>query len=271
MPRTPKFRGPLTSPLAIRFDGSDTNQAQSPLLNLTPEIRNIIYDMVLTPENPIAVSASSRHNRSTQYTIKRNLSLTLLRTCRKVYLEAHLYPLQTNIHYDIVFPCGRSSITCERFPFRQLVQWQKSTITEIYLTVELCYQCFRQGPYLKVILSRTGMSQNLRTLHLHWVTKRHGRGGCPRAAYWASRTTRDSVWDLANFVQLKEITIQLEIPTMIWGTQLNTQVVDLAKTWTFKVGGNRLLKVEEAEPECMEFTLHPDSTTRTLRWAEQEN
>jgi hypothetical protein len=277
MPRT-QFGGPFASPLAVRFEAADTHQASSPFLNLTPEIRNIIYDMVLTPEEPIAIAAnpsSLPHDKSLPYIIKRKISLALLRTCRQVYLETHLYPLQTNIHYDSVFPCRYNSRDeRSRYPFRQLKVWQKSTVTEIYLTVDLCHDCFKQGPYLKALLSRTGMSPTLRKLHLHWVTEQlYRRTSCPRAKYWKSMDTRNSTWSLTNFVQLKEITIQLEVaPNNSQGIDMNAQV-ELAKTWSFKLGGDRLLKVENTEPtapECLKSIMFPQSTTRALRWVEPE-
>ena len=123
MSRAKKFAGPLVSPIALKFDAIDTNQA-SPFLRLSPEIRNLIYEMVLAPKNPPIISSARPFN------IERKLSLALLSTCRKIYLETHLYPLQTNTHLHTLFPCRRNHSALiqmhAQHPFSRLASWQKS-------------------------------------------------------------------------------------------------------------------------------------------------
>jgi hypothetical protein len=264
MPRY-KFRGPLTSPLAISFDPINIHQASSRFLSLPPEIRNVIYNIIFMPEESPTVDPRS------SLRIKRSFSVSLLSTCRKVYLEAHLYPLQNNPQYETIFPCtnfSRNPIKGSPFLFHQMEPWQKSTIYEVHLALELCHTCFRQGPYLKVLLSRTGMAPTLRKLHLYWVAERysHRQRICRRAKRWVSFNSHGAKWDLKNFVQLKEITIQFEIGTTAPG-HIDLAIQETkAKTWSFLVGGGRVLQVDLAAVECNRLVSFPGSSARALRW-----
>jgi hypothetical protein len=115
------------------------------------------------------------------------------------------------------------------------------------------------------------MAPTLRKLHLYWVAERysHRRRICRRARYWASFDTHDAEWDLKNFAQLKEITIQFEIGTTTPGDiDLTTQQTK-AKTWSFLVGGGRVLQVDLAAVECNRLVSFPGSSARVLRWVER--
>lgn len=264
MPRAKKFKGPLVSPLAIKFDAMDTHQSSSDFLNLVPEIRNLIYDMVFTPKRLPSVKYQ------TPLVIKRKISLSLLATCRKIYLETHLHPLETNMHIDTLFPCKSSSRhlveAYSRYPFDRMAAWQRSTIDEVHLIGMLCHACIMQGPYLKVLLSRTGMAQQLCKLHLHWVPEEFRRSSCPRASYWSGHQTRNEAWDLKNFTLLKEITIEFQLgPNLEYFIGL-TNIMKLAKTWSFQVGGGRVLHLDLNSPTRTSLFHVVRPSTAALRW-----
>lgn len=265
MPKAKKFNGPLVAPLAIKFDAINTKQPSCNFLKLSPEIRNIIYEIVLAPEHAPTVSDARPYN------LQRKLSLSLLSTCRQIYLETHLHPLQTNMHLDTLFPCRSRGIDLQamysRYPFGSMAQWQKSTIDEIHLIVEMCHSCIKRGLYLKVILARTGMAGNLRKLHLHWVPEWTKRRGCPRRRYWTGQKTRDTLWDLGNFALLEEITIMCELGTTRYINHLNIMSIrDLAKTWRFRVGGNRILTLDSNHPTQQHLVPVTYSMSFALRW-----
>lgn len=274
MPRS-KARRPFTSPLAIAFNkAADTSQPSSAFFRLPPEIRNIIYDMVFKADQPLIIDPQALLR------VKRNLSLSLLQTCRQAYIEAHLSPIYTNQQYECIIPCRPMAFDSfpsprpDRNPLEQMVPWQKSTITEFHIAMQLCHTCFMRGVYLKALLAGTGMAQTLRTIHLYWVAEQlpHRRERCERASYWRRRhqnnQTRATSWDLRNFALLKEITIQFEVGTAINGSINLTTQVDLAKTWSFRVGGGRVLNLDATTPECNNLVSFPGSSANALRWVE---
>jgi hypothetical protein len=258
MPRAKKFKGPLLSPLAIKFDAMDTHQPSSPFLKLIPEIRNLIYDLVLPPTEPPTIGSLS------PFSIQRKLSLSLLSTCRQIYLDTHQYSLQTNMHLDTIFPCRQLGYS--RHPFPRLVDWQKSTIDEIHLIIELCHICFHRGPFLRVLLSRASMAAHLYKLHLYFIPEVRSRFGCRRAKYWDGRVTLNEAWDLKNFLQLQEITIEFALGSVYYGYIDFAAVLTQARTWCFEVGGNRVLRLDTLHPTAGGLVPGTAVSAHALRW-----
>lgn len=268
MSRAPrnKFKGPLVSPLAIKFEDLDTDQPSCLFLSkLVPEIRNLIYEMVLAPEQPVAVTPIW------PFPIDRKVSLALLVTCRQIYMETHMYPIQTNMHLDTVFPCNTSRNHYHgwrgRYPFLDMSEWQKSTINEVSLIVSLCHLCFQRGPALKTYLLRTDLAAHLRKLHLYYVAEARFRLGCPRAKYYHNSPTDMMLWDWDAFEKLEEITIEFESGVSSVPIDLKT-IVKLAMTWTFYVGKDRALILDPYEQDCTNLVVANPSSSVTLRWIE---
>ena len=266
MPRAKKFKGPLVSPLAIKFNAMDNHQPSCPLLNLCPEIRNLLYCMILLPDEPPTL----QNHRP--FTIDHKLSLSLLSTCRQIYLETHQYPLYNTMHIDAIFPCRRNSSHkaqhFSRYPFYKLADWQKSTIDEIHLVIELCHHCYERGLFLKVLLSRTGMAAHLCKLHLHIMPENQRRywPSCQRANYWLGKNTLHEAWDLKNFLQLKEITMEFAMTTIYNGNINLTTVFAQARSWCFHVGGNRVLNLDSHQPASGGFIPSTYTSALILRW-----
>ncbi|TIA51247.1 hypothetical protein D6C83_04635, partial [Aureobasidium pullulans] len=72
----------------IRDEDRILPQANSPLFRLPGELRNWIYDLVITPSAPI-VNPSWDTTTGPKHQQVPSLGVTLLRTCRAVYLEAN--------------------------------------------------------------------------------------------------------------------------------------------------------------------------------------
>lgn len=266
MPRAKKFKGPLVSPLAIKFNAMDNYQPCSPLLNLCPEIRNLIYHMILSPDEPLTLE------NHPPFRVDHKLSLSLLSTCRQIYLEAHQYPIYNTMHIDAIFPCRRrlsvKAPSFSRHAFYQLTDWQKSTVDEIHLVIELCDPCFERGLFLKVLLSRTGMAAHLCKLHLLIMPENEHRywAKCQRANYWKRRNTLHKAWDLKNFLQLKEITMEFAIGTRYSGIMNLTTVFAQARSWCFHVGGSRVLNLDSHQPVSGGSVPSTYMSALILRW-----
>ncbi|THW26079.1 hypothetical protein D6D19_02764 [Aureobasidium pullulans] len=72
----------------IRDEDKILPQTNSPLFRLPGELRNWIYDLVITPSAPI-VNPSWETTTGPKHQQVPSLGVTLLRTCRAVYLEAN--------------------------------------------------------------------------------------------------------------------------------------------------------------------------------------
>lgn len=125
---------------------SIADQHCSPLFcKLPPELRNRVFYLSLLehddPSTPIPLD-SYAYRPSHQFTRKHS-GLSLLQTCKRVYLEAYLFPLKTTTHCNFRYrhtlacpPCGRFDST--RHTFEKMTLEQREAIEKIEFTAQQC-------------------------------------------------------------------------------------------------------------------------------------
>lgn len=77
----------------LQSDRTQENQANSPLLRLPPELRNIIYEYVLRMNHPIEMIRTAMRDRAGP---KRHL-LALLGSCSQINTETAMLPYTLNV------------------------------------------------------------------------------------------------------------------------------------------------------------------------------
>jgi hypothetical protein len=78
------------------------------------------------------------------------------------------------------------------------------------------------------------------------------------------KDTLGEAWDLKNFSQLKEITIEFAMSIMYHGNINLAAVLTQARSWCFQVGGNRVLNLDIHHPNSRGFVPGSQPTACTL-------
>jgi len=202
----------------------------------------------------------------------RGPTFPLRKTCHWSHIETTKSLRPAYLRYGVILPCTPSAT----IPFRDLRAPERKSIEEVHLFGTLCPSCFNSGLHLRNLLSRMQIRDTLTTLHLHWYQESgwDGREMCRRAKDWSHVEKREALWSLRWFRVLKELTIEWSIK----GEQKDlASVIELAKTWTFTVGGGGILVLagedgfEGGRKESDEFRVVKEEdggnwVSRSLHW-----
>ncbi|THV08256.1 hypothetical protein K435DRAFT_787773 [Dendrothele bispora CBS 962.96] len=154
------------SQLVARFQANRNNQESSPLFTvIPPELRNRIFLLTCqsSPRKDDPYARDAWYYRP-GYEYPEKIYTDLLRTCRLVYLETRLLPLQANEH---IFWCGRGPRGQHKSNplgyFDQFTQEQLNAVNKVHIFAQLWWL---EGSFPSLCEKGT----QTRTLH---ITIRH--------------------------------------------------------------------------------------------------
>jgi len=230
---------------------------------LSKNIRERVYEHIASQPTIIDINSTTHIQGPT---------FALRKTCHWSHIETTKSFRPAYLRHGVVLPCTPSATV----PFRDLRASERETIEEVHLFGPLCPSCFDSGLHLRNLLSRMHIRDTLTTLHLHWYQESGwgGREMCRRAKDWSHVEKREALWSLKWFHILKELTIEWSLKGE--GKDL-ASVIELAKTWTFTVGGGRILVLagedgfEGGRKESDGFRVVQEEdggnwVSRSLRW-----
>ncbi|KAJ3735177.1 hypothetical protein DFJ43DRAFT_1020405 [Lentinula guzmanii] len=213
MPMARRLRGPRSRPreisppgpeLIASFIAQHNNQQQSPLFSqIPPEIRNTIFlYALLSYEDLSIIYPNDTHYSRPEYRHASRIDPRLLQTCRLVYLETRLLPLNADEH---VFWCHRAppGIKHASDPYKYFARFteeQKDRIERVHF--------FTQQYYLEQDFWKVCMLPDMRPRSMT-ITLRHGDWW-----WWENNHTLhlDDGWSetLRCSKRLNEVILELE-------------------------------------------------------------
>ena len=248
-------------------------QDDCPLFKQLPsEVRNSIWRFALMAyddkEKPYE---EDRYYTRPGYRYHSRMSFTLLQTCRRIYLEAHMFPVIMN---EIVAWCYRVPPDGITDPVFRLVRMRPEQLCS-GLTIHLFTQQYWLEDSWPALAGNKLM--NPKTLHItfrhtdwwYWENrepividpKQRGR---PSISFLseAADPFQDSSWGAA-FRQLHGLgEFKLELETVITKQTEMGAIVAQASTWQFPLGDNKILVLDESKTTASIWTgphkLHLD-------------
>lgn len=269
--------------LAPRLGGNVHPQNQSALFNALPaEVRNRIFSIALT-----AYDDKSKPYRPQNWFYRpdwhfhRKISTTLLRTCKRVYLECHLLPLALNSHtfwagadrgppshyfasaYQKPPPFSHGNFlgNCENFRgfFNNLTAEQRGAVGELHFFFQqCCLEIVRFSPPLDPDSGRPVAAKKVKITirHQDWYWWEHNEklGLCPwkrGRTEWHQmdtpmpRTRMEWLSSQGWGAQLQYIQgleeLELELETLVEKREQMDGIVERAKKWIFPLKENKFL------------------------------
>lgn len=249
-------------PLVERLKREDVNlQLSSPLFNgrIPPEIREYIFEYVLTEDNDDDVFELDSHYSRPDYRAHRSLLTNLLLTCRRVYLEAHHLPLinKEHVFWHYREPEG-TGYTDEEDYFRRFRPDQLAFVRKVHL--------FTQQYWLEGALQDVCKLEEMQSIEKMKITLRRGdwwywedgaqlainpqRGGADPMHMkedWKAEAEGEMIpWDENEwgcaFRHLRNLQeLEFEFETTVYEEKGLQAIVEHAKTWRFPMGSGKVL------------------------------
>ncbi len=266
---------PDSQPLAIKFDKNYNPQPLCPLFSRIPnEIRNKIFAHALT-EYADKTKPYSRRSAFYRpgYEFHKLISTTLLLTCRRIYLEAHLVPLAINEHvfWCTQSPTGRWNSAQASTYFQRLTHAQRQSVATVHL-FGTRYWNGKSWRHDFAQLVYTWLKKLVLTLrHEHWAFFHRGQNYgfdpiLPVAVTWDEKGIpyapsaecpdgpfeevfglpmgKEEIWgrQFQNMHGLKELRIDFE--AVETRRKSLDPVVQFARNWRFDLWDGRVLSTE---------------------------
>lgn len=263
---------PKTKPiLAERFAQSYASQGRSPLFStLPPEIRNRIFHFALLEYDDLTtpVPVSSPGFRP-EHAFRRTHAVALLRTCRRVYLEARLIPAATAAH--VVWSFAHNSA-----PFRLATAPRFSVMTPEQRSAVRTLRFYAQQFALEKAhwAAAIGLPPDVRIRHLiftvphtdGWLWQRPNEfGGVKQHGYGAAWRT-----ELARAFPALEV-LEMELETLAPQRADLDKIVAQIRQWRIDLGGGRMLSAKGEPLHTREWVGGPHMPRYyvvKIRWRE---
>jgi hypothetical protein len=252
-------------------------QSASPLYNgvIPPEIRDQIFQYAMTEYSK--TDSQSKYPESTNYTRPgytghRAVTIPLLLTCRRVYLETYHLPAKNKEHvfWHERWPTHQERYTDmsggqEQVYFERFTSWQLELVKEIHLFTQLYWledgsffslteQDFMQGiEKVKITIRRGDWWWNERNAPLGINPQRGNGNAIQMQRDWEAEKRgtviawRESGWGCAfgNLQGLKEL--EMEFETSEDKVVELGKIVEKARTWKFPLKDGKVLSTEGLE------------------------